>query len=160
MPTKRLSLTLLTLALALPVLMANNAAAQPAAMPDWKNDAPGYKHRIDVAGLPAPQQSNTSPPAIVAKPDDAKLKLPPGFKIDVFTRDVKGPRAMRVAPNGDIFVAEMKTGMIKILRQSADGASVASSVTYVEGLNQPFGLRFYPAGNNPQWLYVGENNRV
>jgi len=160
MPTKRLSLTLLTLVLALPALVAGRASAQPAATPDWKNDAPGYKHRIDVAALPAPQQSNTSPPAIVPKPDDAKLQLPPGFKIDVFTRDVKGPRAMRVAPNGDIFVAEMKTGTIKILRQSADGASVASSVTYVEGLNQPFGIRFYPAGNSPQWLYIGENNRV
>jgi len=159
MTTKRLSLTLLTLVLALPALVSSRASAQAGA-PDWKNDAPGYKHRIEVAALPAPQQSNASPPAIVPKPDDAKLQLPPGFKIDVFTRDVSGPRAMRVAPNGDIFLAEMKTGTIKILRQSADGASVATSVTYVAGLNQPFGVRFYPAGNNPQWLYVGENNRV
>ena len=160
MRTQRFSLAVATFALALPVLVANHAAAQPTGATDWKNDAPGFQHRIDVAALPAPAQSQVSPPAIVPRPGDAKLQLPPGFKIDMFTRDVSGPRTMRVAPNGDIFLAEMKQGRIKVLRQAVDGASVASSVTYVEGLNQPFGLRFYPAGSAPQWLYVGENNRV
>ncbi len=94
------------------------------------------------------------------KPDDAKLSVPPGFKVDVFARDVEGPRTMRVAPNGDIFLAETKAGRIKILHPSADGASVASAATYVEGLNGPFGMQFYPAGKQPQWLYVTEINRV
>jgi glucose/arabinose dehydrogenase len=154
---KRLSIALAVVALSMPALVATRAAAQQG---DWKNDAPGSKHRIDVAALPAPADSKADFPRIVPKPADAKLQLPPGFKVEVFTRDVSGPRTMRVAPNGDIFLAEMKSGRIKILRQSADGESVASSVTYVEGLNQPFGLQFYPAGGQPQWLYVGENNRV
>ena len=78
----------------------------------------------------------------------------------MFTRDVDGPRVMRIAPNGDIFVAETGQGRIKVLRPSADGASVASSSTFVEGLDRPFGMQFYPAGGRPQWLYVAENNRV
>jgi glucose/arabinose dehydrogenase len=96
----------------------------------------------------------------VAKPDDVDVKLPPGFKMAVFTRDVNKPRIMRVAPNGDVFVSETGAGRIKVLRPSADGAAVASSATFAEGLTQPFGLAFYPAGDKPEWLYVAENNRV
>ncbi|HEY8171464.1 MAG TPA: sorbosone dehydrogenase family protein, partial [Dehalococcoidia bacterium] len=96
----------------------------------------------------------------MAKPGDTELKLPPGFKIDVFTRDIDGPRVMRVAPNGDIFVAETGQGRIKVLKPSADGTSVASSTVFASGLTRPFGMQFYPAGATPQWLYVAEENRV
>jgi glucose/arabinose dehydrogenase len=139
----------------LPLVLPTVAAAQ-----DWKADAPGKAHRIDVAALPAPGQSSADFPRIVPKPDDAKLSLPPGFKIDVFTKDAEGPRTMRVAPNGDIFVTETKAGRIKILHPSSDGTKVASVATYVEGLTGPFGMQFFPAGKQPQWLYVTEVNRV
>ena len=74
--------------------------SQLGAQSRWQDDAPGRTHRIDVAGLPAPFATPSARefPAIVAKPGDASLKLPPGFKIDVFTRDIDGPRVMRVAP--------------------------------------------------------------
>jgi len=157
MHVKHFTLTLVMLALSL--VVSSRAAAQSGA-PDWKDDAPGRAHRIDVAALPAPGQSSADFPRIVAKPSDANPHLPPGFKIDVFTRDAQGPRTMRVAPNGDIFVTETKAGRIKILHPSADGSSVASTATYVEGLNGPFGMQFYPAGKQPQWLYVTEINRV
>src|SRR5262245_11045333 len=86
---------------------------------DWKDDAPGKTHRIDVAALPVPGASSADFPRIIPKPNDAKLSVPPGFKVDVFTRDVDGPRTMRVAPNGDIFVTETMPGRIKILHPSA-----------------------------------------
>ena len=129
---------------------------------DWREDAPGAAHRIDVATLPAPFATKSAAdfPRIVSKPDDAQLKLPPGFKVEVFTRDVEKPRTMRIAPNGDIFLSETQAGRVKVLRPSADGASVASMTVFAEGLTEPFGLQFYPAGGEPQWLYVAENNRV
>ena len=69
----------------------------------WQDDAPGRTHRIDVAGLPAPFATPSARdfPAIVAKPGDASLKLPPGFKIDVFTRDgtYAGIRGRRERPD-------------------------------------------------------------
>jgi glucose/arabinose dehydrogenase len=129
---------------------------------DWKEDAPGKIHRIDVAALPAPNATPSAAdfPRIVPKPNDAKLSVPPGFKVDVFTRDVDGPRTMRVAPNGDIFVTETQQGRIKILHPSGDGATATVASVYAEGLNGPFGMQFYPAGAQPQWLYVTEKNRV
>jgi glucose/arabinose dehydrogenase len=129
---------------------------------DWKDDAPGKTHRIDVAALPAPGATPSAAdfPRIIPKPNDAKLSVPAGFKVDVFTKDVDGPRTMRVAPNGDIFVTETMPGRIKILHPSADGATATVAGIYAEGLNGPFGMQFYPAGAQPQWLYVTEKNRV
>ncbi len=137
------------------------AAAQSADSPDWKNDAPGRVHRIDVASLPEPfaTPSNVNFPTIAPKPDDAELAVPAGFSVDVFTRDLERPRVLRVAPNGDIFVAETRPGRIKLMRPSADGTTAARVETFAEGLTQPFGMQLYPA-EQPEWLYVAENNRV
>ena len=158
MSIRTLSLTAVLLPLAAFALVPGQAGAQS----KWQNDAPGVVHRIDVSKLPAPfaTESARQFPRIVPKPDEAQLKLPPGFKIDVFTRDVDGPRVMRFAPNGDIFVAETGQGRVKVLRPSADGTSVASSAEFVTGLTRPFGIQFYPAGANPQWVYISEMNRV
>jgi glucose/arabinose dehydrogenase len=143
-------------------VLAALAVSYAYAQSKWQDDAPGRVHRIDVAKLPAPfaTESARQFPRIIPKPDAASLKLPPGFKIDVFTRDIEGPRVMRIAPNGDIFVAEERSGRVKVLRPSADGASVASAATFVAGLTQPFGIQFYPAGPQPQWVYISEMNRV
>ena len=149
------------ISLAASALISRGALAQSAGQ-DWKDDAPGRSHRIDVATLPGPLATPSAAdfPRIVAKPESAQAKLPPGFAISVFTRDVEKPRIMRIAPNGDVFVTETGAGRIKVLRPSADGAGVASSSTFAEGLTQPFGLAFYPGGRQPEWLYVAENNRV
>jgi glucose/arabinose dehydrogenase len=149
-------------ALCLLVGSATLSPSQLDAQSRWQNDAPGRAHRIDVAALPAPFATPSARdfPTIVTQPGGASLKLPPGFKVDVFTRDIDGPRVIRVAPNGDVFVAETQQGRIKVLKPSADGASVASSTVFASGLMRPFGLQFYPAGATPQWLYVAEENRV
>ena len=129
---------------------------------DWKKDVPGRVHRIDVAHLPAPFDTASAAnfPKLVDKPADAKLAVPKGFKVDVFTSDVQAPRAMRLAPNGDIFLTETQTGRVKVLRPSADGSTAATVEVFAQGLNLPFGMGLYPSGGDPQWLYVAETNRV
>lgn len=144
------------------VLHWSTAAAQASGGQSFEQDAPGRTHRIDVARLPAPYATESARnfPQVEPRPANANLRLPPGFQIDVFTRDVEGPRVMRVAPNGDIFVSESRPGRVKVLRPSSDGRSVTSSAVFADGLTRPFGLQFYPSGANPQWLYVAEMNRV
>jgi glucose/arabinose dehydrogenase len=67
---------------------------------------------------------------------------------------------MRVAPNGDIFVAETGAGRIRLLR-AADGQSRPSvNEVYASALSQPFGIAFFPGGDNPQWLYVANAGSV
>jgi glucose/arabinose dehydrogenase/cytochrome c2 len=138
-----------------------STGAPPKGDADWKRDVPGRVHRVDVATLPAPFDSGSSTnfPKVVDRPADAKLQVPPGFKVEVFASDQKGARAMRLAPNGDIFLTETSVGAVKVLRPSADGATAASVETFATGLNLPFGMAFYPA-KDPKWLYVAETNRV
>ena len=133
----------------------------PAGPADWKKDAPGRVHRIDLNTLPAPfaTASARNLPRVVRKPEDAKLSVPSGFHVEVFLEGVTGPRTMLVAPNGDVIVAETKPGKVKVLRPTADGKTATVTV-FASGLQQPYGLAFYPSATNPRWLYVAEVNRV
>jgi len=131
---------------------------------DWKQDTPGRAHRIDLAHLPPPfaTPAASNSPKVIAKPAGAQLLVPPGFHVQVFagSAQVQAPRAMRVAPNEDVFVSETQNGRVKVLRPSADGSKAATVAVFAQGLSLPFGLAFYPNGADPKWLYVAETNRV
>ena len=43
---------------------------------------------------------------------------------------------------------------------STDGSMAEKIDVFAQGLQLPFGMAFYPAGDHPQWLYVAETNRV
>jgi glucose/arabinose dehydrogenase/cytochrome c2 len=138
------------------------AAAPTKGSADWKQDAPGRAHRIDLAHLPAPfdTPSAVNRTKIIDKPAGAKLLVPAGFHVNVFESSLQGPRTLRVAPNGDVFVAETALGRVKVMRPSADGSRAETVTTFAQGLIGPFGIQFYPSGDAPHWLYVAENNRV
>jgi glucose/arabinose dehydrogenase len=128
----------------------------------WENAAPGVAHHITVADLPAPYATVSVGfgPHGAKRPDGADVSVPPGFTAKIFASGLRNPRCLRVAPNGDIFLAETGPGKILVLR-AADGADTPSvNQSFAEGLDRPFGLAFYPPGNNPQWLYVANNNSV
>jgi glucose/arabinose dehydrogenase/cytochrome c2 len=137
-------------------------AGPPKGEADWKKDAPGVVHKIDLDKLPAPFDTPSAAnfPRLVTKPAGAEPKVPAGFKVDVFASGLGGPRAMRVAPNGDIFVTESNTGKVRVMRPSKDGSKAETVETFAQGLLQPFGVQFYPVGNDPKWVYIGETNRV
>jgi glucose/arabinose dehydrogenase len=109
---------------------------------------------------PGATASAASPPRIVARPSGTTPQVPPGFKIELFAEGLRGPRIIRVAPNGDIFVAETGPGRIRVLR-AADGATKPSAdETFASGLHHPFGIAFFPSGDNPQWVYVANTDSV
>jgi len=127
---------------------------------DWKSDAPGVTRKLTPDDLPPPGAALTfALPQQVARPAGAELKLPPGFSVSAFAQ-LDGPRQVRVAPNGDIFVAEMGPGRIKVLRAADGAAKAAQTEVFAEGLDRPFGIAFYPAGPNPKWVYIANTNSV
>jgi len=136
-----------------------SVAADPGA---WQHETPGVKHLVTLADLPPPFKTASSGnnPKVVKQPADATLSVPPGFTVKLFASDLSNPRLMRVAPNGDIFIAETGARRIRVLR-AADGADAPSeNQIFAEGLDRPFGIAFYPPGDNPQWIYVANNNSV
>lgn len=63
-----------------------------------------------------------------------QLRLPPGFRIDVFAQGLENPRSLEVAENGDVYVAEREAGRVRLLRDTnGDGRADVSRVV-AEGL--------------------------
>ena len=141
---------------------AGCSQAQVAATPgDWQTDAPGKTRRIAPADLPAPLATRpaASLAATTPRPVGMALKTLPGFIAAPFAK-LDRPRQIRVAPNGDVFVAETDAGQISVLRAAPGAATPSVNQVYATGLDGPFGIAFYPAGPAPQWLYVANNNAV
>jgi glucose/arabinose dehydrogenase len=133
-----------------------------AAFGDWHADKPGTTRLIRPQDLqkPGATPSVASGPHVVARPASAVPQVPDGFKIALFADGLSGPREMRVAPNGDIFVAETGPGRIRVLRAADGETKPSANEVYASGLNGPFGIAFYPAGNDPKWVYVANNDSV
>lgn len=129
---------------------------------DWRHAQPGTSHLIRADALPEPYSTASAGngPRVVRPNDDSRVAVPPGFTAKRFVAGLTNPRLTRVAPNGDIFVAETAANRIRVLR-AADGAEAPEeNMVFAEGLDRPFGIAFYPAGTRPQWIYVANNNSV
>jgi glucose/arabinose dehydrogenase len=142
------------------------AQAEPlegaAAFGDWHADKPGLSRVIRPGDLPKPgaTPSVANFPHVIQQPPDAVPRVPAGFKVELFAEGLSGPREIRVAPNGDIFVTETDAGRVRILR-AADGDTKPSlNGIFATGLNEPFGIAFFPAGNDPRWIYVANTDGV
>ena len=122
---------------AAPPCAAEEASLQTgvAAYGDWRSDAPGVRRKITAEDMPAPlaTQPVANPSRVVSRPEDAWPKAPPGFSVSLFAKGFAEPRVIRVAPNGDILVADSRAGQILAIR-AEDGVEAAESGehTYTE----------------------------
>jgi hypothetical protein len=94
-----------------------------AAFTDWRADRPGLRRHIRATDLPAANQaaSSASFVRVASRTGTEKPVVPPGFQVSLFAAGLVGPRQMRVAPNGDVFVVESGSGRIRVLRPSVNG---------------------------------------
>jgi len=130
-----------------------------AAFGDWHADRPGLRRIIKPQDLPPPQPSASVTNMVrVAHRTDQKPRVPSGFTATLFASKLAGPRIIRTAPNGDIFVAESKAGRISVLRP--DGGAAAKKSVFASGLTYPFGIAFYPPGRDPQWVYIADTGAI
>src|SRR5437763_11288906 len=134
-----------------------------AAMGDWTSDAPSVKRKITVQDLPPPGSNALAINLahVVKRPANAQPKVPSGFKIELYASGFRDPRFLLTAPNGDLFVVESRANQIKVLRDTnADGKAEVTEVFADRSLNKPFGIAFYPPGDDPQFLYVANTDGV
>jgi glucose/arabinose dehydrogenase len=132
------------------------------AFTDAAHESPGTRRHVTAADLPAPapDQSVDNGPRVVPRPSNAWPIAPKGFKVEQYATGLDNPRLLRFAPNGDLFLAESETGKIKVFRGvGADGKPQQTSV-FASGLQQPFGIAFYPSGSNPKWIYIGDTDAI
>jgi glucose/arabinose dehydrogenase len=136
-------------------------ATGAAAFSDYTRQQPGSVRKITPADLPKPNATPSvrNSPKVVKRPPGAMPVAPAGFQVQLYAEGLKNPREIRTAPNGDLFVAESDPGNIKVFRGTANGKPETTEV-FATGLDQPFGMAFYPPGPNPKWLYVGNTGSV
>jgi glucose/arabinose dehydrogenase len=180
--------TLLALVLCASTAAVSTAAAQQqvltgqAAYTDWNQQHPGVRHKITVADLPAPNPAEAldNTPHLVPRPINSWPVAPAGFDVTLYAggdappmqradnkehmRLSSGtftePRFITTAPNGDLFLSDSGGGAIFILRGVAPSGKAATIEKFATGLDHPFGIAFFPAGPNPQYVYIGNATTI
>ena len=139
-----------------------NAAAALEPFSDPRFQHPGTIHKVSVQDLPAPYstESANNGPQLVIRPPGAWPKATAGFHVQRYATGLDNPRRMRTAPNGDIFLAESNSGIIRVFRGITPEGKAVETHVFAKGLNEPCGIAFYPPGNDPQWIYVGNTDSV
>jgi glucose/arabinose dehydrogenase/mono/diheme cytochrome c family protein len=139
-----------------------NAPPPKAPFTDFRYEQPGKIHKITLKDLPAPFASTSSGngPKLVPRPEKAWPLVRPGFKVELYASGLSDPRLIRTAPNGDFFVAESRTGEIRVFRGITGEGKAEQAEIFATGLNRPFGISFYPPGPDPQWIYIANTDSV
>lgn len=132
------------------------------ALGDWSTDAPGVRRKIVAEDMPKPFETESvdNGPKIVKRPEGAWPKAPEGFKVNLFAEKLDTPRQMAVAPNGDVFVAESYKNRVRVLRDTDGDGKADKSEVFSSDLNKPFGIAFYPPGDNPTHVYIANTGSV
>jgi glucose/arabinose dehydrogenase len=139
-----------------------NVLTGKAAMADWTSDAPCVRRRLTLEDLPEPKpaESAQNPPKMVKRSEGLWPAVPQGFRVQEFAKNLNNPRVIVTAPNGDIFVTESKANRVRLLRDANNDGKAELEEVFVPGLNQPFGIAFYPPGAEPKYIYIANTDSV
>ena len=100
-----------------------------------------------LSQAPAPQQP-TPPPV-------GRIKVPPGFAVDVYATGVRNARQMTRGDKGTLFVGSMQAGLVHAVVDKNNDQKADDVIVIAKGLRYPSGLAFRDGS-----LYVAEVNRV
>ena len=116
-------------------------------------------------GLPKPfaTESVRNPPKVVAQPSGAKLEVPAGFNIEVFSAgDYMIPRWVKEGPNGDLFLADWQANTIYLLRDGNKDGKIDNATerfVFTKAVNRPFGMAIQKVGTET-YFYVGNTDSI
>lgn len=80
--------------------------------------------------------------SVAAEPMLSRIRLPPGFKIELFADQLPNARVMVRGERGTIFVSTRGEGSIYALRDTTGDGRAAAPRTIVSGLKMPNGIAF------------------
>jgi len=96
--------------------------------------------------LPPPfaTRSTVKHPKVIGWPENKTPQAPAGFQVAAFARELENPRWIYVLPNGDVLVAQSRSGdspnKITLFRDENGDGKPEVQETFLEGLKQPFGM--------------------
>jgi len=93
---------------------------------------------------------------VVPQPATARLRVPKGFKVNVFAEgEFREPRWMVLSPNGDVFLADSRANSIIVLRDTNKDGTADQRFVFSNKLSQPFGMAFHDG-----WFYVANTDSI
>jgi glucose/arabinose dehydrogenase len=128
------------------LLTIASAAAQPAT-----GSAGEGKPKSEAAMRLAPIEPPSQPTAADRLPLD-KLKVPPGFRLDLYASGLADARSLRMGDRGTLFVGTRLAGNVYAVTEK-DGRREVKTIA--QGLHRPNGLAFHNGA-----LYVAELSKV
>ncbi len=96
-------------------------------------------------------------PSVYALTDPVSdwIRLPPGFVIDLYARDVPDARSLALGDDGTVYVGTRKAGRVYALRDLDGDGRAEKKYLVAEGLTMPNGVVFHRGD-----LYVAEVSRI
>lgn len=95
------------------------------------------------------------PPAMPSKTDLSKLKLPEGFKIEVYAEDIKNARSLTKANDKLVFVSTRQKGWLHALVDKNGDYRADEHIILHKDLDTPNGVVYHKGD-----LYVAELSRI
>src|SRR5436309_2000291 len=146
----RITLTSVAVALAIvlalgPLVQAQQAQPQPP--PTWKQGQPSSMADSTLAPIAQPP----APKAASEIPID-KIKVPPGFKVELWASGLSNARAMTWGEKGTLFVSSRVAGNVYAV---VDKGGTREVKVIAKGLNLPNGVAFKDGT-----LYVAEISKI
>lgn len=90
-----------------------------------------------------------------SSPNGLGIKLPPGFKIEVYADHIPGARSMALGPDGILFVGTRGQGKVYAVLDTNKDQKADQVIPILNNLSSPNGVAFKNGA-----LYVAEINRV
>jgi len=138
-------LALMLAAVALPAMAQTDLSAP--------NEPVGHHFLVLLENLPPPwaTESAGERAELHPLPDPPALNLPEGFEVNLFAEGFEHCRWLAVAPNGDVFLAETRPDLVRVLRDGdGDGVAETDSVFW-DDFDGPTGMAFQDGA-----LYVAD----
>ncbi len=132
------------------------AQQDPKAPPAVENPPPAQGPLVGRPETPGAQAlAPLAPPPLTTPADKLpidKIKVPDGFKVEVFASGIKNARTLRIGDKGTVFVGNWQANKIWAVTEK-DGKREAKVI--YEGLDWPNGLAFHDGT-----LYVAEHTKI
>lgn len=90
-----------------------------------------------------------------AQSNIAEIRLPPGFRIDIYASNVEGARSLTLGDNGVVFVGSRNEGKVYALIDKTGDSTDVAVITVASNLDTPNGVAYFDGA-----LYVAEISRI
>ena len=92
------------------------------------------------------------------------LKLPEGFSISIFAKNLGNPRVLVKDPSGNLLVSIPNQGRVVVLRDENNDGVSDETLVVAKGLNKPHGIAFstrcFGSSSKKCKLYIAETDKV